>query len=283
MKTKLSHSAVSKYLQCPRMYQNHYIKRLRGKTISGALLIGGAIDKGLNILIETKSLEKAIQTFDSEWEYGFINDQKVHLPTSELVVYAKKDFDEELLPETALNEVKLNYSTQTPLELFYEILKLKEEKGFENLSIYHKQFYNFLNWSCLKVKAHLMLQAYHDKVLPKIKKVIAIQKKVIITGKSGDDIEMYIDLVVEWEDGKKYVLDNKTSSIEYDPKEGETSQQLILYYYALNKEAEPYDKLDGVGFVVLYKQIQKNRIKICEKCGNNGTGGRHKTCDNEVL
>lgn len=294
-KNKLSHSSISKYLQCPKLYENHYVNRLRGKTISGALLIGSAIDKSINNLLETKSLESAIKVFDSEWEFGYINDKKVHLPSSELIVYAKKDLDLELLIQKDYERFKdfdkEIWVKNAPYENIQELLvteyayihRLKEEKGFENLSSGMKQEYNLVNWMCLKRKAHIMLKAYYEKVLPQIKSVIAVQKRILVTGKTGDEIECYIDLIVEMNDGKKYVLDNKTSSIDYEQDSASKSQQLIMYYYAINKESKLEEKLDGVGFIVMYKNIQKNRIKICENCGYDGTGGRHKTCDKMIF
>lgn len=279
MKTKISHSAIAKYLQCPRLYKEHYVNRLRSKTISGALLIGSAIDKSINNLLETKSLDSAIKTFDSEWEYGFINDKRTHLPESEMIVYAKKDFDEELIELEDWGKLDEKTAEGDPLDRYKEILQWKEDKGFENLTSNQKQFYNLTNWLCLRRKAHIMLKAYAKEVLPKIKSVIAVQKRILIKGKTGDEIDCYIDLIVELNDGKKYVIDNKTSSMEYEPDSASKSQQLIMYFYAANKEGM---NLDGAGFIVMYKNIQKNRIKICEKCGNNGTGGRHKTCDKEL-
>jgi hypothetical protein len=55
-------------------------------------------------------------------------------------------------------------------------------------------------------------------------------------------------------DGKVYIIDNKTSSSIYTWDSPMRSQQLILYYHALK---EKY-KADGVGFIVMYKQIKKN-------------------------
>lgn len=292
MKNKLSNSALNTYNTCGKKYKLHYLDRFRSKVISGALIMGGAVDKGLNELLTSRDLKKAIEVFDSEFENSFINNVKTYIPDSELIVYAKKDFDEELLTVNDIDELlkdedfeRLNKESESilPLNRYYDILKQKEEKGFENLSISDKKFYNLANWLCLRRKGFLMLQAYNDKVLPKIKKVIAVQKEFNLEGKSGDVLNGFIDLIVEWEDGKRYVLDNKTSTWEYEPDSASKSQQLILYYYVSNKELPPEEKLDGAGFIVLYKQIQKNRIKICEKCGNNGTGGRHKTCDNNIL
>lgn len=279
MKNKLSNSALNTYNTCGRKYFLHYSERLRSKYISGALIMGGAFDKAVNELLTSRNLEKAIEVFDSEFENNWINGKKVYVPTSEFLVYAKKDFDEELLKLEDLSKLDDFVPEKIALDYFEEILEDKESKGFENLTSSQKQCYNLANWLCLRRKGHLMLQAYNDKVLPKIKKVIEVQKEFNLEGKTGDVLNGFIDLIVEWEDGKKYVLDNKTSTYEYESDSASKSQQLILYYYAANKEGL---KLDGAGFIVCYKQIQKNRIKICEKCGNNGTGGRHKTCDQSI-
>ena len=35
-------------------------------------------------------------------------------------------------------------------------------------------------------------------------------------------------------------------------------------------------------YIVFNKTVKKNRVKTCSKCGNDGTGKRHKTCDATV-
>lgn len=276
---KLSQSSLSTFLTCGKKYEYHYKHRLRAKVISGALLFGGALDKAINELLLSKDLQKATKIFDEEWEYNWINKKKVFLPDSELVVYAKKDFDSELLEKEDIHKMEGKISDTNSLEVYEQIVRQKEEKGFENLHNDNKRYYNYCNWLVLRRKAYIMLNAYNEKVLPKIKNVIAIQKEFNLEGKTGDIINGFIDCILEFQDGKKYVIDNKTSAIEYEKDEAGKSQQLILYNYALNKEGM---NLDGVGFIVMYKNIQKNRIKICEKCGHDGTGERHKTCNKMI-
>jgi hypothetical protein len=128
-------------------------------------------------------------------------------------------------------------------------------------------------WATLRLKGALLVKAYHDQVLPKIKKVIAVQKPVSIKNAEGDEVAGFLDLIVEWEDGKTYLMDNKSSSVPYTPTSAKESQQLVLYYHM---EKDTY-KLDGVGFIVLSKKIIKNKLKTCTKCGNETTG-REKTC-----
>ena len=41
-------------------------------------------------------------------------------------------------------------------------------------------------------------------------------------------------------------------------------------------------KTKKAGFIVLSKNIIKNKTKTCIKCSFDGTGGKHKTCSNEI-
>lgn len=283
MPNKISFSAVSMYLTCGKKYFLHYKKRIRPNTISGALLIGGAIDKALNELVESKNLEKAIKVFDKSFRYNFINNEGFSVPESTKVVYAKKDFDKDLLQKEDYEKFEKakeewNYEGGSLVEVYEALLNKKEENGFVNLEIKEKALYNLVNWLSIRRKGHLMLQSWYTNVLPNIKQTLAVQKSIGIENDQGDKITGFLDLVAEWKDGKRYLLDNKTSYMEYESDSASKSQQLILYYHAVKEEF----KLDGVGFIVLYKAINKNRTKKCESCGKDGTGQRHKTCDAET-
>ena len=71
---KISHSQVSKYLACPRMYKYHYRDKLRPDTTSSALLFGDAMDKALNsFLLEKKTVDEAYEEFLQHWTTGSIN------------------------------------------------------------------------------------------------------------------------------------------------------------------------------------------------------------------
>lgn len=127
-------------------------------------------------------------------------------------------------------------------------------------------------------KGKLAIEAYKSEVMPHIKRVITVQKSIEIKSADGDVIRGALDLVVEWEDGRILLLDNKTTSKPYDTNSAEMSPQLNLYYWANKDEF----KLDGVGFITLSKKINRNEIKVCEKCGFDGSGQRFKTCTNQV-
>lgn len=129
------------------------------------------------------------------------------------------------------------------------------------------------SWYSLYIKGRLFIEQYHKDILPKIKKVIAVQEPVSLKNADGDEITGILDLVVQWEDGKIYLLDNKSSSVKYASDSAKTGQQLPLYYYI---KKDDY-KLDGVGYIVMSKKINKNKVKTCKKC-HNINEGRHDTC-----
>lgn len=125
-------------------------------------------------------------------------------------------------------------------------------------------------------KGKLMIRDYHNKVLPRIKEVVAVQQESVITNAEGDKISGALDLIVVWEDGRRLLMDNKTSSRPYEEDSAANSPQLTLYFWA---EKEHY-KLDAVGYIVMSKKINHNEKKTCKTCGFDGSGLKHKTCHN---
>lgn len=64
---KISHSAVQTYLECAYKFFLQYMLRLRPKAKTSALSYGDAIDTGLNALLESKDLSKALHSFEQRW------------------------------------------------------------------------------------------------------------------------------------------------------------------------------------------------------------------------
>lgn len=284
MKNKLSHSAVSMYSTCGLKYKYHYVDKLRSKYIHGALLFGRALDLALNHLVQTKNLQESIDIYEKEYRFSLINNKLTYLPEANCIVYSERDFDYHLLDEFDIEKhaqlkAKLELpDTQTMQQESDYFKEKKKSVGFKNFEPIEKVIYNHINWLSMRQRGLIMLRDYNKFIIPKIKEVIAVQKALSLDNEEGDSIIGYIDLIVRWEDDKVYLLDNKTSYFEYAEDSAMQSQQLILYYHATKDEY----KLDGVGFIVLYKALNKNTKKECSACKFDGTGGRHKTCNNEI-
>jgi len=295
---RLSHSSASTWQTCNYKYKLHYIDKLRSTVTSAALLMGSAIDLAVGAMLEDHKkgeLDELGQAYDGifikNWREGKVNNAVVQLFDNVDIVYAAADFDHKLFNDkewmqllTAGQNVYLGltaFKAPTPeaiLDVYKQIAAMKEEKGWENLPVHVRKFYNHCNWLCLAKKGILMLKAYREEVIPKIKKVLAIQKEIRIENDDGDSIIGYIDLIAEWEDGKTYVFDNKTAAREYEYDAVEKSPQLTLYVHAVENEY----KTRNAGFIVMGKAIEKNLVKKCSVCGYDGSGARHKTCSNEV-
>lgn len=284
MKQRLSHSSVNTYNSCGRKYQLRYKKRYRSKVTSGALLFGSAMDQALNTLLPTRDLPEAIKVFGKSFHFGFINDKSTYLPDTTLVTYAESDFDDDLLEtedreKFGRKQMELElHTTQTLADTYAILMDKKGKSGFNSLTDPEKVLLNLANWLCLYRKGLIMLNSYNTEVMPKIKTVLAVQKTMEIENTEGDKLIGYIDLIIEMHDGTRWVMDNKTSTKDYAKDSPRYSQQLILYYHGTKDEY----KLNGAGFIVMYKLIIKNKKKVCSLCQFDGSGGRHKTCPNEI-
>lgn len=273
MSVKLSHSALSRYQMCPTSYRLHYIDKVRPDSTTGALLFGSALDLALNCLLlnEGDPYERFIQAFT----YGEINKAQVHIPTCDKIAYANADYDADLLNE---NHYKKASEVITGAETFKfdEIKEKKDQYGFANLKTEEKQYYNYILWQCLCVKAELMMAAYKKKILPKIKKVLAIQEKIEVDNGSGDILTGFVDLIVDFDGYGVCVLDHKTSAREYKEDSVKSSSQLTQYFH-LTKEKY---NAKFAGFIVMKKTMAKK--KKCSICKCSGEGSRARTCDSVV-
>lgn len=213
MSWKLSHTQKNLYLQCPRAYFVKYVLRMSRTKTSSALPFGAAFDEALNVLLETKDMKAAEKTFLLKWTTPIINNVEISPLDPNQIHYYKSDTDPELF---------LDGETITP-------------------------------WESLKRKGLMFLESYNKEVIPKIKRVLSVQEDVEIENNLGDKIGGKTDLVVEWEDGRIIILDNKTSSKPYKSDQVKTEGgQLALYHMAIGEQ----HKATHVGYVVMNKKIK---------------------------
>jgi len=281
---RLSHSAVSRFQLCGQSYKFHYVDKIRPRLQSAALMFGGALDGALSVLL-TNGKESPEALFEKSFKYSRINDVETYLPTCPDLVYAAADFDADLLTQEdydylslQVTEGKIPSPKTTWLETYSELKKKKSDTGLDSLTGDERTYFNLMNWLSLKRKGFLMLQAYRDKVMLRIEKVHSVQEYVSIKNEVGDSIIGYVDLVADVRGIGTVILDNKTSSMEYEEDAVVTSPQLSLYTHILE---EKYNTRKA-GYIVLNKQVMKNRIKICSKCGHDGSKSRAKTCDANI-
>jgi len=280
VKNKLSHSAVSRYLKCPQSFKYHYVKKVRPDATSSALLFGSALDTCIEEVLKDANADY-MKVFWENWEKAFINKTLEEIPLNTKVAYAKTDMDWDLLQEADLLKLdqfiinnKLEYIAKFDQKAAYkECVKYKEQRAHRHFKEKEHQYLNLANWLCMARKAPLMVEAFKKHMLPRITKVISTQKEIKLENEDGDVAQGYLDMVVELDDGKTYVLDLKTSARQYDDNAAAESPQLSLYAF--------HEGVKNIGYVVLYKNIAKNKVRTCTKCNKVEANARVKTCSNE--
>lgn len=275
---RLSHSSATMFADCSMKWKYWYKDKLRPTTQSAALLFGSAVDQGVNALL--KGSDKTPEAmFEYFWRFQDVNGERTYLPKSIDIVYSNTDYDEELLLEEDILKMKEELQLEDPLDSVGKVYKLKDTVGFDNLSPDQKLVLNYANWLCLKRKGLLMIQAVKDEILPNVEEVLSVQEYVKLENSEGDSIIGYVDFVCRWKGyDKPIVFDFKTSSIEYTKDSVLTSPQLSLYVHALS---EKYGTRNA-GYLVLSKNVRKNKKKVCSKCNYENEGTSHKTCNNMI-
>lgn len=277
MKNRLSYTAIERYLTCPKSWFLYYLRGIREKYIGSALPFGNAFDEGLNVLLNPKeipvaetfvkeNIKDAHDTFETKMQQQTINGQKVKFAETDLINYGNEDFDFDVLTEDDIVNIceKINFEIEDPLSLqdyHEELLKLKKAWKLKGDAL--KNF-NYMSYISLKRKGHLFLDAYHDQILPLIKRVIAVQEEFAVENTEGDSFSGKIDLIVELHDGRYVIFDNKTSAQAYKEDRAYNSKQLASYYGVLTemgffeKYNIPKDKL-FIGYITIVKKIRKKK------------------------
>lgn len=281
-KILMSHSAAQSWKTCPELHYLKHIARVSPKHQGASLAFGIAVDIALCYLLERKKEGKE-DIGKSYYKNIFVQDAKRGWDLSfdsEILRYRKADYDANMLLDESDTIKKWEKELNTTES---RALQAERQKDHKKMSTNDLKMFNRLCWLSLKHKGLLMLDAFEKQVLPKIKKVIAVQFKITGEVNGVARVGGYIDLICEYEGKDLYgnkinapvVFDIKTSSSYYDNNRIMFSEQLHLYLNAVGEGL----KTDYVGFLVLLKFP---KIKyICSKCGFIKES-RHKTCNNEI-
>jgi len=141
MGNRLSHSQVSKFQQCGKAYEFWYIQKIRPTKMRSALLFGTALDRAIGAIFKPESQDKTPeQLFDYFWRFQDVNGEQTYLPDNINLVYAKSDFDKDLLTQEDIK--KLNVSKDVVLE----IIEKRNASGFDNLCQDEKALANEAFW-----------------------------------------------------------------------------------------------------------------------------------------
>lgn len=211
---QISHSAMNTFLECNFKYFLHYFIKYRPKQLASPLVWGGAIDNALNVLLETKDVEKAKDAYRKHW----LDLSKGNIK------YSKSDVEEHLVHDI-----------------------IEHGGSFEDQAM-----------NSLMARGLIILDEYNIQIIPRIKEVIAVQVDDKLISDKQDALVIKADFICVWEDGRRVLFDNKTSSSKYAEDSVRTSAQLGIYYEALK---EKYN-LDAAGYIVIPKKVNKKKLPL---------------------
>lgn len=277
---RFSHSALNKYLSCPKSFDYHYNKKYRSAEQSAALLFGTAMDKATENYAQKRDHDLAFALFETTWDEQELNGTRTKLRSCTEIVYGNNDLDLELIDQSYYVIPNENSGVTGNLETINKVIERKSEVGFKYLKKGEKTILNDVNWLCMQVKGRLMLEAFINWFDANVEEVLKTQGKIELDN-GEDSVIGYYDLIVKLRGyAKPVLLDIKTAGRAYDYDAVLKSPQLALYLFAVKAE---YEDTNTAGYVVLHKTMKKERTKICSVCGFDGSGGQHKKCSNETL
>lgn len=282
MAIRTSYSQNSTYIQCSQHWKYLYVDKYKSEKEGASLYFGSAIDAAVMEML--KGVTQYEQIFIDKFT-SVIQDKKVvQVFDNDNIVYSYNDFDEHLLSVNELGEInkwfkELNVrSSGDVVADFKEIVKRKKNP-YKGISAAELKLFNRISWLSLKCKGLVLLKSFKEQFLPKVKKVVETQKFAKIDDpNTGDSITGFIDMILEIEGyDKPIIFDLKTAAQPYTKEQIDLTEQLTLY---AAMKAHEYNT-DLVGYVVLCKNIPKEIVNNCSKCGHL-QDGRHKTCNNVI-
>ncbi len=283
--TTTSYSQSSTYVNCSKHWYWKYIEKWESPDENSSLPFGTAFDAAVSAILQKQT--NYIDIFNNKW-YSTTNRKGVASPIfdSKTISYGSNDFDEYVLkPEDLdlmkdwLTELKLEKLGTDPVEAFKVIAKDKKNP-YKRPNEMKIQYYNRCNWLSLKRKGELLLDAFVEQFMPQVDEVLSIQKHAYIKDEiTGDAVMGFLDFVLKMKGrDKNTIFDLKTSANPYKQDQIDNSDQLTLYAAIEGKNFNT----DEVGYVVCVKNIKKEQVGICPKCGHQKSG-QYKTCNNNLL
>lgn len=254
---RFSHSSLTDYQTCPKMYKLKRIDKLESIKKGSPLIFGSAIDAASEVIF----LRYKKNLSEDEKELLKLPPMEVYtkamLPYKDSleVKYSVADLQLELLSEEDL-EIAQRYVDLSNLEIddwsvFAKDCQQILKKDMLGLDKELETVYNFLCWTSLSRKAEFMLELLEDWVSEHVVETHGIQTQIRL--EDGDDYIiglLDIDATVRV-DGKveRRVIDIKTASKAYDKDAANTSQQLTIYGESQGNNL--------VAFLVMEKSIRK--------------------------
>lgn len=251
MDKPLSFSAYKRYVTCPQYYKYNDIDKIKAGRETSALLVGTILDE---------SIMELLRGDKSQSEYLLIkgrNDAR-----ERVIDFYPDDLDTDLVNMADIGKYaeSLGWKGDDITTALKDMLKSQE-----TLSEAQYKVLNYACWNSLDKKIQAMYDSFVKWIYPQIQEVHDIQ-----THLDNGLTHGYLDFTATLKDGRKVLFDLKTSKMPYALDSVTKSPQLSLYASMHGYEY--------AGFIVLVKNLNKNKVKTCTPCGTTEKGGNRIKC-----
>lgn len=286
----LSNSQVDTYLTCQRKWHLDKVQKVRPTYLASPLYFGSLLDD---------TVEYYLLKGEGSWQDYFmkrrlefeVNRKPKTLPQDLLSLsFGAGDCDDKLIDQSKLDEFCDSLGMEPVNAKEYLDYCKQQRKSKTALKEDEQRIFNYCAFLSLTTKGMMLLEKLIEWLDENVTEVVSVQKKIEITNGEGDKFIGYLDFVVIMKDGRKVLIDLKTSSnpkLYYPEDAASTSRQLGIYsqeegipevaYLIVDKKVrvrEPRVRLSFVEGVIteehldeVFEEIEEVTLEIKEKLG----------------
>ena len=286
----LSNSQVDTYLTCNRKWHIDKVQKIRPTYLASPLYFGSLLDDTVEYYLLKG--EGSSQDYFMKRRLEFeVNRKPKMLPQDLLSMsFGAGDCDDKLIDQSELDKFCDSLGIDHVNAKEYLAYCKQQRKSKTALQEDEQRIFNYCAFLSLTTKGMMLLEKLIEWLDENVAEVVSVQKKIEITNGEGDKFIGYLDFVVMMKDGRKVLIDLKTSSnpkLYYPEDAASKSRQLGIYsqeegipevaYLIADKKIrvrEPRVRLSFVEGVIteehlddVFAEIEEVTLEIKEKLG----------------
>ena len=254
---RLSNSQISTFTDCNRKWHLDKVQKIRPTFLSSPLYFGTIVDETIEHILLKKE-GSHLDTFYEKLNNFQVNGSDKKMPDDLLSVrFGAGDVDANLVDQKHVNDAcdRLKID-QINKKDFLEYCKQKRKRK-SALDPIEQYLFNHIAWVSLEQKGLMLVEKLSEWIEENVVEVHSAQKKIEISNENGDSFIGFLDFIATLKNGKKVLVDLKTSSnpnAYYPEDSASKSVQLGIY--------SQQEKLPNVAYLVADKKIRKREPRV---------------------
>ena len=254
---RLSNSQISTFTDCNRKWHLDKVQKIRPTFLSSPLYFGTIVDETIEHILLKKE-GSHLDTFYEKLNNFQVNGSDKKMPDDLLSVrFGAGDVDANLVDQKYVNDAcdRLKID-QINKKDFLEYCKQKRKRK-SALDPIEQYLFNYIAWVSLEQKGLMLVEKLSEWIEENVVEVHSAQKKIEISNENGDSFIGFLDFIATLKNGKKVLVDLKTSSnpnAYYPEDSASKSVQLGIY--------SQQEKLPNVAYLVADKKIRVREPRV---------------------